>query len=144
MQICPHKSASFFSPSNAPQIEVYFGKIPLNLKCISGQANYLCAEKLRSIIIMDSFMSSGFAFALFILMLYQNTYQNEPEKQRNRAALDGSAALLKALEILYFVLFCIAVFLALTPWHSRGQRFDPAYLHQTESRYPIGYLLFVW
>ena len=45
-------------------------------------------------------------------------------------ALNASAAMPKPLKSLRFFALCITVFFVLGLWHSRGQRFDPAYLHQ--------------
>ena len=68
---------------------------------------------------------------IYLSKLYQNPYQNEPEKQRNRVVLNESTTLSKPLKLLHFFTLNIAVFFALGLWHSRGQRFDPAYLHHT-------------
>lgn len=46
-------------------------------------------------------------------------------------ALKKSTILPEPLKLLHFFTLNLAVFSALNLWHSRGQRFDPAYLHQS-------------
>ena len=64
--------------------------------------------------------------------------------------LSGSTTLPKPLKLLHFFTLNTAVSFALNLWHSRGQRFDPAYLHQSNiirTCSPSGTgsgLLFIW
>ena len=49
-------------------------------------------------------------------------------------ALKKSTILPEPLKLLHFFTLNLAVFSALNLWHSRGQRFDPAYLHHREPK----------